>query len=102
MPSLRPPASLARLLGNFALGTLGAAMFFGAIYLTALEDTTESLQNALEARAAAADGDESRLQRAARAVCNDHPDRDGRAVEPRWTPDGQLECQVVIAQEVAQ
>lgn len=95
MTRLRTPPSLAQAASNFVLGLLAVGIFFGVLYLAALNDSRAGIHDALDARAA----QETRLQRAARAVCNDHPDRAGRRIEPRWTPDGQLECQVVIAQE---
>lgn len=95
MKRLRTPLSLTQAVGNFVLGLLAVGIFFGVLYLAALNDSRSGIQDALDVRTA----QETRLQRAARAVCNDHPDRAGRRFEPRWTPDGQLECQVVIAQE---
>lgn len=98
MSRLRTPPSFAQAARNFAFALLFVGLFFGVIYLTALEDSRGAIQDALDARAAS----ETRLQRAARAVCNDLRQRAGRTVEPRWTPDGQLECLVVVAQESAQ
>lgn len=95
MTRLRMPPSLARLAANALLGFFAVSVFFGVLYLAARNDERAAIQDALDAAAAR----ETPLQRAARAVCNDHPTRAGRRVEPRWTPDGQLECLVLIAQE---
>lgn len=95
MTRLRMPPSLAQLVANTVLGFFGVAVFFGVLYLAALNDSRAQIQDALDAAAAR----ETPLQRAARAVCDDHPHRANRRTEPRWTPDGQLECLVVIAQE---
>lgn len=97
MNRLRTPPSFAQAAGNFVLGVFAVGVFFGVIHLATLDQERGAIHDALDARAA----QETRLQRAARAVCNDHPARANRALEPRWTPDGQLECLVVIAQESA-
>ena len=80
---------------NAILSIFAASILFSAWHIASLEEERGRLQDALDARAAK----ENKLQRAARAVCNDHPQRAGRSVEPRWSPEGQLECLVVIAQE---
>jgi hypothetical protein len=103
MTRLRTPTPTL-LLANTIVAIFAASILFTAWHIAGLEDEHIEIQKALDARAAAADGAgvvETPLQRAARDVCNDHPQRAGRTFEPRWTPDGQLECLVVTAQESA-
>lgn len=95
MNRLRTPPSLGQAAGNFVLGLLAVGIFFGVLYLAALNDSRAAIQDALDARAQA----ETKLQRAARGVCNDHPQRAGRTLEPVWTSAGQMECHVVLAQQ---
>lgn len=95
MNRLHTPPSLAQFLVNAVLSIFAASILFTAWHIATLEEERSRVQDALDARAL----QESKLQRAARAVCNDHPQRAGRALEPRWSPDGQLECLVIIAQE---
>lgn len=95
MSRLRTPPSLAQAAANFILGVFAVCIFFGVLHIVMLEDERAAIRDALDARARA----ETKLQRAARGVCNDHPPRAGRTLEPTWTPDGQLECQVVLAQQ---
>lgn len=95
MTRLRTPPGLAQTAGNFVLGLMAVGIFFGVLYLAALNDSRAAIQDALDARAQA----ETKLQRAARGICNDHPKRAGRTLEPVWTSAGQMECQVVLAQQ---
>lgn len=92
---LKPRQTFEQLAANFIIGVFGVCIFFGAIQIATLQEERAAINDALDARARA----ESKLQRAARGVCNDHPERAGRTLEPVWTERGVLECQVVLAQE---
>lgn len=98
MSRLKARQSLAQFAVNAIVGIFAVCIFFSVLHIALLEDERASIRDALDARARA----ETKLQRAARGVCNDHPQRAGRTLEPTWTPDGQLECVVVVAQEAAQ
>lgn len=95
MNRLHTPISFHQFMVNAILSIFAASILFTAWHIAALDEERATIQDALDARAAK----ETKLQSAARAVCNDHPQRAGRSLEPRWSPDGQLECLVVIAQE---
>lgn len=97
MSRLRQPLNLQQLAINWVAGVFGVCIFFTVLHIVWLEEERAAIQDALDARAAP----ESRLQRAARAVCQDNPARAGRAVEPVWTAPGQLQC-VAIVQEDGQ
>lgn len=80
---------------NWLGGTLFVAFFFTALHIATLDQERAAITDALDARAA----DESRLMRAARAVCADaHP---GRVTEPVFDVDGTLRCERVAAESVA-
>ena len=98
MPRLRTPPSLAQLAVNTVSGFFAVGLFFGVIYLAEQDGERERIQEALDAHV----NPETRLQRAARAVCNDAAEQTGRRAEPRWSAAGELECITVIAQEVHQ
>lgn len=95
MNRLRTPRSLAGFAANFILGVFAVCIFFGVLHIVMLEDERAAIRDALDARARS----ETKLQRAARGICNDHPQRAGRTLEPVWTSAGQMECQVVLAQQ---
>lgn len=92
---LRVRQSLAQFAVNTALGIFTVAVFFTLLHIVTLQEERATISDALDARAQA----ETKLQRAARGICNDHPKRAGRTLEPVWTSTGQLECQVVLAQQ---
>ena len=94
-PRLRAPRGLGKLVADTLMGFFAVGVFFGVLYLAAQNDERARIQDALDARS----GAETKLQRAARAVCNDHPARANRQLEPRWTAAGELECITVVAQD---
>lgn len=83
---------------NTILTIFFVCIFFTVLHIVWQEDERQAIRDALDARA----NSESRLQHAARDVCNDHPRRDGRELEPVWTPEGQLECHLVVSKEGGQ
>lgn len=89
---LRRPVDLAQVVVNFVGALLFVIVFFGVVQITLLEDEYNDIQDARDAGFSPT----TRLQRAARAVCNDHPRTDGRELEAIWTPDGQMECHTVL------
>lgn len=95
MNRLHQPISFHQFAVNAVLGLFAVCILFAMWHIATLDEERSRVQDALDARAAK----ETKLQRAARAVCNDHPQRAGRSVEARWSTDGQLECLVVVAQE---
>lgn len=98
MSRLRKPFDFTHFAVNYILAFFAVCIFFTAVHITLLEDEHNAIQEALDAGRMP----ESRLQHAAREVCNDHPRKDGRELEPVWTRDGQLECHVVLAKEGGQ
>lgn len=95
MTRLKAPQGLAQFATNIILGIFAICIFFGVLHIAMLEEERATIRDALDARARA----ETKLQRAARGICNDHPQRAGRTLEPVWTSAGQMECQVVLAQQ---
>lgn len=98
MNRLRVPRSLTKLLLDFLGGLLFLGCFFGAIYIATQNDQRAAIQDALDARAAS----ETRLQRAARGICNDIPAAPGRRYEPNWLADGRMQCLAIVTEEVIQ
>lgn len=92
---LRARQTMAQFATNTIIGIFAVCTFFGVLHIALLEEERASISDALDARSKA----ESKLQRAARGICNDHPQRAGRTLEPVWTAPGQMECQVVLAQQ---
>lgn len=95
MTRLKARQSLAQFAANTIVGIFAVCIFFGVLHIALLEEERATIRDALDARAQA----ETKLQRAARGICNDHPQRAGRTLEPVWTSAGQMECQVVLAQQ---
>lgn len=95
MTRLQARQSLAQFAVNTILGIFAAAALFTLLHIVTLQEERAAISDALDARAQS----ETKLQRAARGICNDHPKRAGRTLEPVWTSTGQLECQVVLAQQ---
>lgn len=95
MTRLKARQTLAQLAFNSALAIFAVCIFFGVLHLVMLQEERATIRDALDARVKA----ESKLQRAARGICNDHPQRAGRTLEPVWTAPGQLECVAVLAQQ---
>lgn len=91
MTRLRQPHNLLHFAVNFVVAVFAVCIFFGAVHIAMLEDEYNAIQDAIEAGRQP----ETRLQHAAREVCNDHPRKDGRELEPVWTKDGSLECHLV-------
>lgn len=95
MTRLQARQSLAQFATNTILGIFAVCILFGVLHIAMLEEERATIRDALNARAQP----ETKLQRAARGICNDHPKRAGRTLEPVWTGTGQMECQVVLAQQ---
>lgn len=92
---LRVRQTLAQFAVNTVIGIVAVTMFFTLLHIVTLQEERAAIHDALDARAQS----ETKLQRAARGICNDHPHRAGRTLEPVWTSAGQLDCQVVLAQQ---